>query len=130
MHRAQTGSLRVRMEDSGTDTQLRSMSTDEDRPPWRPCNLGPSHGRRPVGRLRAGVPPYALFRFAAAFLAGAFFAAAFLAGAAFFGAAFFATGFFAVAISISLIKLRKAPCRSIRHGIHRLLALPAARVGG
>src|SRR5262249_4734038 len=46
--------------------------------------------------------------FAAAFFAGAFFAAAFLAGA-FFAAAFFAGAFFAVAISISLIKLQRAP---------------------
>jgi hypothetical protein len=49
-----------------------------------------------------------------------------LAGA-FFAGAFFATGFFAVAISISLIKLLKTPCRSIRHGIHRPLAFPAPK---
>src|SRR5206468_2596244 len=48
MHRAREGSLRVRMEDSGTDTRLRSRR-NKVRPPWRPCNLGPSHGRRPKG---------------------------------------------------------------------------------
>jgi hypothetical protein len=53
-------------------------------------------------------------------LAGAFLAA-------FFAGAFFAAAFFAVAITISLIKLRKTPRRSMRRGDSPSGVLPPGR---